>query len=133
MNTQIKHYEDKLSFEMDPADLHENLKKDNHSLVIVDARSKEGYEMEHIPGAISFPYRTMNEESTSNLDKSKTYVTYCDGIGCNASTKGALKLARLGFDVRELIGGLEWWKKDGYQTEGEGLETKTTKTIGCHC
>ena len=76
---------------MDPADLHENLKKDNHNVVIIDARSREAYDIEHIPGAMNFPYRTMDHETTSKLDKTKTYVTYCDGIGCNASTKGALK------------------------------------------
>ena len=30
----------------------------------------------------------------------RTYVCYCDGIGCNASTKTALKLLMLGFEVR---------------------------------
>jgi rhodanese-related sulfurtransferase len=44
-------------------------------------------------------------------------VTYCDGIGCNASTKGALNMAKLGFRVKELIGGLDWWKRDGHKTE----------------
>ena len=60
----------------------------------------------------------MDEETTSRLDKNTLYVTYCDGIGCNASTKGALKLARLGFSVKELMGGLDWWIRDGYATEG---------------
>ncbi|MEQ8524721.1 rhodanese-like domain-containing protein [Gracilimonas sp.] len=133
MNTQIQHYEDKLSFEMDPADLYEYLNKTDHNLVVIDARSKDGYDIEHIPSAISFPHRTMNEETTSKLDKSKTYITYCDGIGCNASTKGALKLAKLGFDVKELIGGLEWWKKDGYQTEGELNAEKNNPVVGCYC
>lgn len=44
-------------------------------------------------------------------------VTYCDGIGCNASTKGALNMTKLGFRVKELMGGLEWWERDGYATE----------------
>ena len=59
----------------------------------------------------------MNPESTQWLDSTALYVTYCDGIGCNASTKGALKLAELGFQVKELIGGFDWWKRDGYPTE----------------
>ena len=33
--------------------------------------------------------------------------------------KAALKLLTLGFQVRELIGGLDWWKRDGYATHGE--------------
>lgn len=45
-------------------------------------------------------------------------MVYCDGIGCNASTKGALNMTRLGFQVKELIGGIEWWKFDGYTTRG---------------
>jgi rhodanese-related sulfurtransferase len=87
-------------------------------IVVVDARSPESYQKEHIPNAINFPHRTMSEESTRHLDRSALYVTYCDGIGCNASTKGAFNLARLGFRVKELMGGLDWWKRDGYKTEG---------------
>jgi rhodanese-related sulfurtransferase len=65
------------------------------------------------------------------LDKSKTYICYCDGIGCNASTKTALKLLTLGFQVRELIGGLDWWKRDGYQTTGE--QGRDGTPVGCGC
>jgi hypothetical protein len=40
-------------------------------------------------------HREMKSESTARLDRGKVYVVYGDGIGCNASTKGAYKLARL--------------------------------------
>ena len=33
----------------------------------------------------------MNAETTARFDRNPIYVTYCDGIGCNASTRGALK------------------------------------------
>jgi rhodanese-related sulfurtransferase len=59
----------------------------------------------------------MSAESTARIDRGSLVVTYCDGIGCNASTKGALKMAELGFRTRELIGGLEWWKRDGHPTQ----------------
>jgi rhodanese-related sulfurtransferase len=62
---------------------------------------------------------------------SKTYVCYCDGIGCNASTKGALNMAKLGFKVKELIGGIEWWKFDGYATAG--AEKSDGLNIQCLC
>ena len=26
-------------------------------------------------------------------------------------------MAKLGFKVKELLGGLDWWKRDGYSTE----------------
>ncbi|ALL08750.1 rhodanese [Pedobacter sp. PACM 27299] len=117
MDAQIKHYENKLAFEMDPSDLFEAL-KNGEKVIAMDARKVFGFEAEHIPGAINIPHREMNLESTKHLDKDFTYVTYCDGIGCNASTKGALNMTRLGFKVKELIGGLEWWKLDGYATAG---------------
>jgi rhodanese-related sulfurtransferase len=60
----------------------------------------------------------MSPETTRHLDKQALIVAYCDGIGCNASTKGALNMTRLGFRVKELIGGLDWWKRDGHPTVG---------------
>lgn len=117
MTEQIEHYQQKLAYEMDPSDLFEAL-NNGADVVVLDTRQPHGFEREHIPSAINIPHRTMTAESTQHLDRSKTYICYCDGIGCNASTKGALKMTRLGFNVKELIGGIEWWKFDGYATEG---------------
>ena len=100
-------------------------------IVVIDARSPEAYALEHIPTAINIPHRTMSEATTRELDTSKVYVTYCDGIGCNASTKGALNMAKLGFQVKELMGGLDWWKRDGYETEGAQGVSGTEITCGC--
>jgi rhodanese-related sulfurtransferase len=127
---QIEFYNAKLEYETDSWDLYEAF-SNNEPVVVVDARSREAYELEHIPNAINIPHRTMSPETTKNLDKDKVYVTYCDGIGCNASTKGAANLSKLGFKVKELLGGLEWWKRDGYATEGKKA-AKGTK-IACDC
>jgi len=130
MNPQLTHYEDKLNYEMDSADLFDALGRGD-PVVIIDARRTDAYAHEHIPGAVNFPHGTMNAASTAGLDRTKTYIAYCDGIGCNASTRGARNLAALGFTVRELIGGLDWWKRDGYATEGTGAQTGTG--IRCAC
>lgn len=130
MNDQIRHYENKLKYEMDPADLFEALQA-SEKITVIDTRKKHAYEAEHIPGAVSFPHREMNESSTAALDKSILYITYCDGIGCNASTKGALNLSKLGFRVKELIGGIDWWKRDGYATEGNNAQGGSK--IECAC
>ena len=122
MNEAIQHYRDKVEFETDAWDLNEAL-RERVNVVIVDARSEAAYAQEHIPQAINLPHRRMNPESTRHLDRTALYVTYCDGIGCNASTKGALKLAELGFQVKELIGGIDWWKRDGYRTESTLVTT----------
>ncbi len=130
MKTAVEHYQHKLAFEMDPSDLFAALEA-KEKIVVIDARKHFAWEKERIPGAVNLNHRDMNEQSTSHFDKNMLYVVYCDGIGCNASTKGALNMAKLGFDVRELMGGIEWWKFDGYQTEG--AEQTVGLTINCAC
>jgi len=105
---------DKLRFHTDSWDLSVDLKAALPDIVVIDARSRESYIASHIPGAVSFPHREMDAETTASMDRSKVYVVYCDGIGCNGSTKGAYKLARLGFRTKELLGGLDWWRRDGH-------------------
>ena len=105
---------DKLRFHTDAWDLSVDLKRGHAGIVVIDARSREAYAGGHIPGAVSLPHRDMNAASTAELDRAKVYVVYCDGIGCNASTKGAYKLAQLGFRAKELLGGLDWWRRDGH-------------------
>ena len=92
MSRQIIYYEDKLAYEMDSWDLNDSLLS-GANIVVIDARSKEAFNKEHIPNAINFPHREITQESTKQLDKEATYVCYCDGIGCNTSTKRALNLA----------------------------------------
>lgn len=124
----------KLSYYTDAWDLAEDLALGISAIVVIDARSEEVYQAGHITGAISFPHRTMNAESTAQLDRSKVYITYCDGIGCNGSTKAALKLASLGFQVKELIGGLDFWKRDGHPlTWGAAPGEWPQATPGTHC
>ncbi len=126
---QMEFYEHKLAFETDSWDLSELLKKGN--VTVVDARSAKAFRREHIPGAVNMPHREMSRQTTKQLSSDQLYVTYCDGIGCNASTKGALNLARLGFTVEELLGGLDWWKRDGYPTEGTGTSEEQVPSCGC--
>ncbi len=130
MKDQITHYESKLKYEIDAYDLWESITLGN-DIVVVDTRSAEAYTERHIPGSVNIPHRTMDPDSTADLNKKSLYVTYCDGIGCNASTKGALNMARLGFNVKELIGGLDWWMRDGYETEG--LQATEGKALVCGC
>lgn len=130
MNEQLNFYENKLAFEMDPSDLFDAL-NNNLKIVPLDARKSFAFEKERIPGAINIPHREMNEITTAALDREVLYVTYCDGIGCNASTKGARNMTKLGFKVKELIGGIEWWKFDGYETTG--TMAKQGSKIECAC
>lgn len=128
-NDQLRHYENKLAFEIDSWDLSEAIEADV-AILVVDVRTADAYHAKHIPGSVNIPHRTISSETTEGIDRSVTVVTYCDGIGCNASTKGALHFARLGYNVRELIGGLDWWVRDGHGTH-DG--TASDDTAGCGC
>lgn len=129
MDKQLKHYQDKLDYEIDSWDLDVALNS-GENITVVDARSTEAYQQEHIPGAVNIPHRIMTLETTSHIDKNSLVVTYCDGIGCNASTKAALKMLKLDFRVKELIGGIDWWKRDGHPTHNEDT---SDKSIACGC
>jgi len=130
MNRQIEFFASKLEFEIDAFDLFTAL-NEGGKLVIIDTRQPHAFEMEHIPGAISLPYREMNETTTKDLDRDVLYVTYCSGVECNGSTKGALNLSRLGFKVKELIGGIASWKLDEFETEGTA--GKEGQKFECAC
>jgi rhodanese-related sulfurtransferase len=128
MKKQLAHYESKLAYEMDPSDLFDAINK-GEKVLPLDARKAFGFEAERIPTAINIPHREMTADNTKHLDKEILYVTYCDGIGCNASTRGAINMTKLDFKVKELMGGIEWWKFDGYATEG----TKAAKGLQIEC
>lgn len=107
---------EKLAWYADAWDVAQDLAQGVTQIVVIDTRSTEQYEAGHICGAISFPHRLMVADTLARLDPERVYITYCDGIGCNGSTKGAWKLAAAGFRVKELIGGLDFWLRDGHPT-----------------
>lgn len=109
------HFKAKLELETDPSDLHHDLKNGVKGLVVVDGRRPASYELGHIPGAVNLYHADISAQSTANWSKEDLYITVCTGVGCNASTKAALNLASLGFNVKELIGGMKEWEAEGFQ------------------
>lgn len=114
-----RHFESKLSVETDPSDVMLDLQRGQNGFIIVDVRSADDFAECHVEGAISFPYRQINAETVTQLPKDKLIVTYCAGPGCNASTKAALRLSSLGYRVKEMIGGIEYWKREGGNLTGK--------------
>jgi rhodanese-related sulfurtransferase len=85
--------------------------------VLVDVRSEESWAEGHVPGALHIPHR---EIKAGSLPAGTLVVTYCWGPGCNGATRGALAFARLGHQVKEMIGGYEYWVREGYGVETAG-------------
>ncbi|MEU6680018.1 rhodanese-like domain-containing protein [Streptomyces sp. NPDC046925] len=85
--------------------------------VVLDSRSTESWDQGHVPGAIHLPTALIPAQAEQLLDKSVPVVTYCWGPGCNGATRAALALAQLGFQVKEMLGGFEYWAREGFAFE----------------
>jgi rhodanese-related sulfurtransferase len=121
-----------LAFEVDPDDVHRDLQAGAvQGYVLVETRGPEAFARKRIPGAINLPYRDLPERV--NLDPDLVYVCYCESFQCNAATKGALALARRGFRVKRLSGGITAWEQAGYPVEGDGQVTAAVSKVACDC
>jgi rhodanese-related sulfurtransferase len=107
----------KLAYETDPSDLAAERAGGSPPLVI-DTRSAASWSQGRIPGAVHMPNAQLHVRIGETApDRDAAIVVYCWGPGCNGSTRGALILAELGYtNVRELIGGFEYWSREGLAT-----------------
>jgi rhodanese-related sulfurtransferase len=103
----------RLACQTDVADVHAALAARDPGFVLVDTRGLAAWAQGHIPEAIHMPTAEIATRAPAELDPRVPVVTYCWGPGCNGSTRGALAFARLGFAVKEMIGGLEYWIREG--------------------
>jgi rhodanese-related sulfurtransferase len=108
----------RLEFETDADDVGSALQDGSADFVLLDARSSKAYDAAHLPGAISLPHRAITPATLPDGQ----LVVYCWGPGCNAATKAAAKIAALGREVKEMIGGFEYYVREGYPVEGELAE-----------
>lgn len=129
----LQHFTARMVFEADPADVSHDLQAGVDGVIVIDARIPEFYAKGHVPGAHNLPHRTITAESTAWMSKESVIVTYCDGIGCNASTKAAIKLSALGFQVKEMIGGFDWWQRDGLPVATGEAHGSLNATVRCGC
>ena len=112
------HFRGKLGYEADPADVYFDVTHDVADFVIVDVRSPEHFASGHIPGAVNIPHALITEKRiAADYDPGTLFITYCWSPGCNGSTKGAIRFSALGYPVKEMIGGIEYWQKEGYPVE----------------
>lgn len=108
----------KLAHETDPSDVYA-ARQAGEQVVLVDVRSSDAWNQGHAVGAIHMPYREIALRALSELDPAVPIVVYCWSPGCNAGARGAVEFAALGFAVKEMIGGYEYWLREGLPCEGE--------------
>ncbi|WP_431320131.1 rhodanese-like domain-containing protein [Rhizobium sp. YTU87027] len=116
------YYARKLAFETDCWDVHASLVAGHLDFVLLDVRSPTHYSASHIPGAINLPHGKMTAHRMAEWPADTLFVVYCAGPHCNGTDKAALRLARLGLQVKVMIGGMTGWTDEGFAFDS-GSET----------
>ncbi len=117
MPDALRYFADTLDHQTDPSDVYA-AQQAGDAFMLVDVRSADAWRQGRIPGAVHVPYRDIAERA-DEFDPALPVVVYCWSPGCNAGTKGALEFARLGYRVREMIGGYEYWAREGHPLEND--------------
>ncbi|WP_431278847.1 rhodanese-like domain-containing protein [Leifsonia poae] len=81
--------------------------------MLVDSRGEAAWLQGRIPGAVHMPTATIRDRAEGLIPAGTPVVVYCWGPGCNGSTKAALQFSLLGYPVKEMIGGFEYWAREG--------------------
>lgn len=86
-------------------------KEDWKKFHVIDARDKDQYAREHIPGAVNIEWRQVLAKRAS-IPKNKPVLIYCNTGSLSAQAGFALRIA--GYDnLRILQGGFAEWKAKG--------------------
>ncbi len=144
ISVAIEHFAAKLCYETDASDV-AAAQSAGERFVLVDTRGHAAWHQGRAVGAVHLPTGEIGDRAASEIPLDTPVVVYCWGPGCNGSTKAALQFSRLGYQVRELIGGFEYWAREGLPVvddagpvvravdELTGPRTVSSGVIGCDC
>ena len=112
-----EHFARRLRLETDPADVAADLRAGTQRYTVVDVRSARAYDRGRLPGAVSLPAGEITAQRAAELPAG-LLVVYCWGPGCNGAHRAGAALAAHGRRVKEMLGGFEYWVREGLPTEG---------------
>jgi rhodanese-related sulfurtransferase len=101
------------------------IKKENASVIFIDSRESDDYEISRIPGAINIPAVPASisakkiKENLDILSSPRELVLYCDGASCGTSRILAGTLIEMGYSKHIYIikNGIPEWKAMGLPVE----------------
>ena len=111
------HFESQFAFETDCWDTHDAMHRGAPGFILLDVRSPSLFDEGHVPGAVNLPHGKIIASRMSDYPKSTLFVTYCAGPHCNGAARAAARLARLGYPVKLMAGGVTGWVEDGFELE----------------
>ncbi|MSW97015.1 MAG: sulfurtransferase [Actinobacteria bacterium] len=109
----IAHFSSRLAFETDASDVRGAIEA-SAAFVLVDVRGQSSWDQGRAAAAIHMPHSEITERAPKEIPLDTPVVVYCWGPGCNGAHKGAVNFAQLGYQVKEMIGGFEYWAREGY-------------------
>ncbi len=110
----LQHFAARLRFETDCWDVHTSLGADQ-DFVLLDVRGPQAWARAHVPGAINLPHADITADRMAAWPEDTTFVVYCAGPHCNGANKAAVRLAKLGRKVKEMIGGMTGWADEHFE------------------
>ncbi|NUT84863.1 rhodanese-like domain-containing protein [Pseudomonas corrugata] len=128
----LQHFSRRLMFETDCSDVHASQQVGEVDFVLVDVRGALAYERGHVPGAINIPTRSLTAQTLAAYPTNTLFVVYCAGPHCNGANKAAVRLATLGYPVKEMIGGVMGWLDEGFRLTGL-VERVADTAVSCDC
>lgn len=128
----MMHFSNRLTFETDCSDVHASQQAGEIDFVLVDVRGPNAFASGHIPGAINIAHRLMTADFMQQYAKDSLFVVYCAGPHCNGANRAALKLAVLGYPVKEMIGGITGWLDEGFSLN-TAVPEQPNRAVACEC
>lgn len=92
--------------------MHAALASGEPGFVFVDTRSVEAWDQGHARGAVHMPKPDMTAVIPT-YPAGTEFVVYCWGPGCNGAVRAGLIISQLGYAVKEMLGGFEYWAREG--------------------
>lgn len=129
----LTHFTQRLAFETDCSDVNASQQAGEIDYVLVDVRGEAAYAAGHVPGAINIPHRLMSAEFMAAYPRDTLFVVYCAGPHCNGVHRAAVRLAGLGFAVKEMLGGVTGWLDEGLSLTGAQSPQEARPAIPCAC
>lgn len=108
----IEYFAAKLRYETDPTDVAAAL-AGGERFAFVDTRGRSSWHQGRARGAVHIPRAEIAERAPAEIPLDMPVVVYCWGPACNGATRSAIEFLQLGYTVREMIGGFEYWAREG--------------------